>query len=124
MPIAMESELSEIMFRVLPDASRYAKEAINEIGMVRMMINVALHRPRNTNTTSITMMKVMKMVSFRLSIVFKMLVEVSRITPNLTSEGRLSWISGSFWWTFLAIFTELAPDCFWITIIPPFLPLL
>ena len=57
--------------------------------MVRIMINVALHRPRNTNTTNITIMKVMKMVSFRLSIVFKMLVEVSMITPNLTSEGRL-----------------------------------
>lgn len=40
------------------------------------------------------MMKVMKIVSFKLSIVFRMLVEVSRITPNLTSEGRLSWISG------------------------------
>ena len=65
--------------------------------MVRIMINVALHRPRNTNTTNITITKVMKMVSFRLSIVFKILVEVSMMTPNLTSEGRLFWISGSFW---------------------------
>lgn len=49
----------------------------------------------------------MKMVSFRLSIVFKMLVEVSMITPNLTSEGRLfefpatsgepSWLCSPSW---------------------------
>ena len=80
--------------------------------MVKIMINVALQRPKNTNTTNITMIKVIMIVSFKLSIVFKIFVEVSMITSSFTSEGKLACISGSFWCTFLAMFTEFAPDCF------------
>ena len=123
-PIAMDSELREMMFNVFPDANKYAKAAINEIGIVRIIINVALQRPRKINTTNITTMKVIMIVSCKLSIVFKMFVEVSIITPSCTSDGKLACISGSFSCTFLAMFTEFAPDCFWITIIPPLPPLL
>ena len=51
-------------------------------------------------------------VSFKLSIVFKIFVEVSMITSSFTSEGKLACISGSFWCTFLAMFTEFAPELF------------
>ena len=64
--------------------------------MVKIMINVALQRPKNTNTTNITMIKVIMIVSFKLSIVFKIFVEVSMITSSFTSEGKLACISGSF----------------------------
>lgn len=53
--------------------------------MVKIMINVALQRPKNTNTTNITMIKVIMIVSFKLSIVFKIFVEVSMITSSFTS---------------------------------------
>ena len=83
----MESELNDIMFNVLPVANRYMRDANNDIGIVRIMINVALQRPKKINTTNITNMNVMKMVSFRESMVLRMLSDVSTMIPNLTSEG-------------------------------------
>ena len=56
--------------------------------MDRMTMRVPLHRPRNTYTTSITTRKVMRMVSFRELIVFRMLSEESTTVVTLMSEGR------------------------------------
>ena len=45
-PIASERADIEMIFKVLPVAKRYIRDASKEIGIERMMINVALHLPR------------------------------------------------------------------------------
>ena len=47
-PIAMERADMEMMFRVLPVANRYMRDARSEIGIEMMTMNVALHLQRNT----------------------------------------------------------------------------
>ena len=53
-PIDIDSAESDMIFRVLPVINKYMNEAISDIGMVIAMITVALHRPRNRNTTITT----------------------------------------------------------------------
>ena len=55
-----------------------------------MMMNVALHLPRNRYTTTITKRKVIAIVSPKELIVLIMLSDVSTITPISISEGRLA----------------------------------
>ena len=98
-------------------------EATREIGIVSTMINVALQRPRKTKTTSITMKKVMKIVSLRLFTVLTMKSEVSIRYPTFTSEGREDWIWGRRRRISLAICTELDPSCLLTMMIAPLLPL-
>ena len=45
-PMAIESEAIETMFKVFPVAHRYIRDARREIGMDSTMMNVARHLPR------------------------------------------------------------------------------
>ena len=99
-------------------------EAINEMGMVNVIIRVARQRPRNKNTTITTKSKAYITVSTKESMVLRILSEVSTMMPNLTSAGSRFCSEGSMRNTLSEISTELAPLCFWITIIAPCLPLL
>ena len=85
--MAIDKELIEMMLSELPVAKRYINDASKEIGMVRAMINVALHLPKNAYTTNTTRIKVIAIVSFKEFIVRIMLSEVSTITPSFTSDG-------------------------------------
>ena len=111
-PIAIESADIEMMLSELPVARRYTSEASRAIGMERTIMKVALHLPRKMNTTSITTMKVMRMVSLRELMVFMILSEESITVVISMSEGSSFWISASFFLTFLITFTVFAPDCF------------
>ena len=91
--------------------------------MESMMMKVALQRPRKANTTSITTRKVIMMVSFRESRVFRMLRELSSTVVIFTSEGRVFSIFFISFLIFLITSTVLAPDCFWITMPAPCTPL-
>ena len=84
--------------------------------MESTMMKVALQRPRNTNTTSMTTRKVIRMVSFRVLMVLMMLSEESTMVVISMSEGRFFFISTSCFLMFLMTLTVLAPDCFWMTI--------
>ena len=53
-PIAIERADIEMIFNVFPVAKRYTREPSNAIGIDRTMMNVALHLPKKTNTTSMT----------------------------------------------------------------------
>ena len=99
-------------------------EAINESGMVIQIMTVARQRPKNANTTKITKSNAYRIVSVKLSMVFKMLSEVLTITPNFTSLGNDFCKRGNCFITALEILTELAPDCFCTTIMAPWRPLL
>ena len=111
-PMAMESDESEMILIVFPDIARYMNEAIRESGIVMQIINVARQRPRNRNTTITTNSRAYITVSVKLSIVFRMFSDVSTMTPNFTSLGRFFCRRGNASCTFLEISTELAPDCF------------
>src|SRR5574344_2372012 len=111
-PMAMVNALIEMMLRVLPVANRYITEATNEIGIESTMINVALHLPRKMKTTSITMKKVVKMVSFNELMVLTMFSEPSMMMFTLTSEGRSFCIFLSSRMMPLETFTALASVCF------------
>ena len=111
-PMAMESDESEMILIVFPDIARYMNEAIRESGIVIQIINVARQRPRNRNTTITTNSRAYITVSVKLSIVFRMFSDVSTMTPNFTSLGRFFCRRGNASCTFLEISTELAPDCF------------
>ena len=78
----------------------------------------------NRNTTIDTKSNAKITVSNNVSIVFRILSEVSTITPNLTSLGKFFCNLGSASITALEISTEFAPDCFWTIIIAPCTPLL
>ena len=65
------------------------REPIRAIGMARTMINVALHLPRNMNTTNITTSKVIRMVFRRELMVLMMLSEESMTVEIWMSGGRL-----------------------------------
>src|SRR4030042_6122637 len=65
-PMAIDNADNEMILMVLLDTFRYMKAAIREIGMVRIMINVARHRPRKNITTSNTKIKANISVSDRL----------------------------------------------------------
>ena len=110
--MAMVNALIEMMLRVLPVANRYITEATNEIGIESTMINVALHLPRKMKTTSITMKKVVKMVSFNELMVLTMFSEPSMMMFTLTSEGRSFCIFLSSRLMPLETFTALASVCF------------
>jgi len=84
--------------------------------MDRMMIIVDFQLPRKTKTTSVTMMKVMMMVSTRVLMESMISVEPSYTVVISMSEGRVSSISASLSLTPLITFTVLAPDCFWMMI--------
>ena len=88
------------------------------------MIKVARQRPRNTNTTNITRMKVMKMVSRRLLMVFWMEVEPSTMMFSLTSEGSVGSMTSSCFLMPLMTLTALASVCFWMMMVAPCRPLL
>ena len=115
-PMAIDNADIEMMFSVLPVAKRYTSEASSAIGMDSTMMNVALHRPRNTNTTSMTTRNVIRMVSLRVLIVLMILSEESTTVVISISEGRVSLISTNCFLMFLITLTVLAPDCFWMTI--------
>ena len=119
----MESADIEMMFSVLPVARRYTMDASRAIGMESTMMKVALQRPRNANTTSITTRKVIRMVSLRELMVFRMFLELSTTTVIFTSEGRVFSILFISFLIFLITSTVLAPDCFCITIPAPWTPL-
>ena len=123
-PIDMDSAESETMLSELPVANRYMNEAIRDTGMVMTMIIVARQRPKNRNTTIMTNSRAYSTVSTREAMVLRMLSDVSTITPILMSEGRFFCSRGSISLTLSEISTEFAPDCFWITIMAPSLPLL
>ena len=88
------------------------------------MMKVARQRPRKMNTTSMTRMKVMKMVSRKLLMVFWIEVEPSTMMFSLTSEGKVGSISFSCFLMPLMTLTALASVCFWITMVAPWRPLL
>ncbi len=121
-PIDIDNADSDTMLSVLPVAARYINEAIRETGIVITIIIVALQRPRNKNTTIITNNRAYSTVSSREAMVFRMLSDVSTMTPSLTSEGRFFCRRGNIFITDSEICTELAPLCFWITIMAPFSP--
>ena len=98
-------------------------EATSEIGMVMMMMMEARQRPRKNSTTTITKMKASNTVSVRLLMLLTMKSDVSMMTFNLTSAGRVFCRTGSCACTFLAISTVLAPDCFWMTTVAERTPL-
>ena len=52
--MAIDNEVSDIIFIEAPVIKRYMNATISEIGMVRITIKVALHLPRKNNTTSTT----------------------------------------------------------------------
>ena len=122
-PIAMDNADIDMTFNVLPVANRYTSDAIRDIGMESMMMNVALHLPRKTYTTSITTKKVIMMVSFNELILFLMLLEESMTVSILISVGSVSSIEVSAFLTPSMTFTVLAPDCFMMTICAERLPL-
>ena len=111
-PMAIDRDESEIILIVFPVIARYMKEAINESGIVIQIINVARQRPKKRNTTITTNNRAYITVSAKLSIVFRMLSEVSTITPSFTSLGRFFCKRGRASSTLREISTELAPDCF------------
>ena len=89
------------------------KEAINESGIVIQIINVARQRPKKRNTTITTNNRAYITVSAKLSIVFRMLSEVSTITPSFTSLGRFFCKRGRASSTFTGDFYRIgSPDCF------------
>ncbi|CDC65189.1 unknown [Bacteroides sp. CAG:770] len=96
---------------------------MSEIGMERMMMNVALHLPRNTYTTSMTTRNVIMMVSFRELILLMILSELSMTVAIWISEGSVGSMSFSSSNTPLMTFTVLEPVCFWMTIWAERLPL-
>ena len=89
MPMAMDRALMEMMLSVLPVAKRYSREASRAMGMDKTTMRVPFNRPRKRKTTSITTMKVMRMVSLREPMVRRMLSELSITVVICTSEGRL-----------------------------------
>ena len=90
------------------------------MGIVSTMMMVALQRPRKRNVTSITSRKVVAMVSRNELTVDMMLSEVSTILNISTSDGSDGIMVFSCSCTPWATATELAPDRFCTTIIPPF----
>ena len=113
-PIAIASADMEMMFSVLPVANRYTSEARSAIGMDSTMITVDLKFPRNRNTTSITTMNVINIVSTKVWMVLIISVEPSLITVILISEGSVFSICLSCFFISRITLTVLAPDCFWI----------
>ena len=114
----------EMIFSVFPVANKYIKEASNEIGMAKTMMKVARQRPRKMNTTSITKIKVMKMVLRKLPMELMMLVEPSTMICTLTSLGSVGSIWASCFLMPLMTLTALASVCFWMTMVAPCTPLL
>ena len=76
------------------------------------MMMVARQRPRKKKTTIETKSRASITVSNSVSMVLRMLSEVSMITPSFTSLGRFFCKRGKAFITSLEISTELAPDCF------------
>ena len=87
-------------------------EATSEMGIVMTIIIVARQRPRKRNTTIETNIRASTTVSNKVSMVLRILSEVSIITPSFTSLGRFFCKRGKAFITSLEISTELAPDCF------------
>ena len=88
------------------------------------MMKVARQRPRKTNTTSMTKMKVMRMVSRKLPMELMMLVEPSTMICILTSEGNVFSMDSNCFLMPLMTLTALASVCFWMTMVAPCTPLL
>ena len=91
--------------------------------MERTTIRVPLSLPRKRNTTSITTRKVIMMVSRRDLMVRRMSSELSTMVVILISEGRFLEMVFISCLIFLTTSTVLYPDCFWIMICAPRLPL-
>ena len=83
------------------------------------MMKVARQRPKNTNTTNITRIKVMRMVSRRLLMVFWMEVEPSTMMFSFTSEGSVGSMDFNCFLMPLMTFTALASVCFWMMMVAP-----
>ena len=96
---------------------------MSEMGIVIQIIIVARQRPKKQNTTNITNNNAYNTVSTSESMVRVMFSDELTIMSSLTSEGRRFCKSGSISNILFEISTELAPDCFWITIMAPLLPL-
>ena len=92
--------------------------------MANTMIKVARHRPRKTNTTSMTSRKVMKIVLFKLLMVLMISLDPSTMMVSFTSEGRVFSISTNCFLMPLMTLTALASVCFWMTMVAPWTPLL
>ena len=107
MPMAMDRADIEMMFRVLPVAKRYISEARRAIGMDRTTIRVPFHRPRKMYTMSITTRNVMRIVSFRESMVRRILSDESTTGVILMSDGRLRCSLASSFLTPRITFTVL-----------------
>ena len=122
LPIAILKQDNEIVLSEPSVIRRYMNDAISENGIVIPMMTVALQRPRNMNTTSITNSKAYAIVSPSVATVCLMLSDVSTIIPSSTSEGSLFCSFGSSARTASAMATELPPDCFCIMIIAPCWP--
>ena len=122
MPMAMDRADIEMMFKVLPVAKRYISDARRAIGMDRTTIRVPFHRPRKMYTMSITTRNVMRIVSFRESMVRRMLSDESTTGVILMSDGRLRCSLASSFLTPRITFTVLYPDCFWMMICAPRTP--
>ena len=123
MPIAMDRALMEMILSVLPVPNRYSKDARRAIGMDSTTMSVPFSRPRKRNTTSITTRKVIRMVSFRELMVRRILEELSTTVVILTSAGRVFSRRASSFFTLRITSTVLYPDCFWIIIWAPRVPL-
>ena len=116
MPMAMARADIDMMFSVLPLAKRYTSDASSAMGMDSTMMKVDLKLPRKRNTTSITTMNVMMMVSRRVRMVLMISVEPSTRMETFTSVGSVGSILASCFFTPLMTFTVLAPACFWMMI--------
>jgi hypothetical protein len=123
-PMAMESEVSEMTLMEFPVIKRYRKATISDMGIVRTIIKVALHRPRKKSTTKTTNRNAHIRVFERLLIDPLIKSEVSMIRLILTSGGRLFLSSSIFFRTSLATFMVLAPDCFITNMRRPVSPLI
>ena len=95
------------------------KATISEIGMVRAMIKVALHRPKNRNTTNTTKIEAYINVSCRLLIDFTIKSELSEMIWNLMSVGNSFIANSSCFFASLATATALASVCLVIISTPP-----
>ena len=113
-PIAIERADIDTMLSVLPVAKRYTIDASSATGMESTIMKVALQRPRNRNTTSITTRKVMMMVSRSVLMVLMILVEPSTTVSILISDGRFFSILTSCFFTLRMTSTVFAPLCFWM----------
>ena len=85
---------------------------MSDTGIVRIIMNVALHLPRKNSTTIITKMPASSTVSVKELILLFIKSDVSRTISIFTSGGRDALIAGSSSLILSAISTTFDPDCF------------